>query len=315
MVARSLLVLGLAALAGCLRTPELRDCAEFPVTENPDACGSPCDIYCDVLVDACPDQVGGEDKARACRSSCIEIDAGGEFNAARGNNLQCRIREAVLAWDDPSHCASAGFSGGDVCQSTQCDEYCGLMIANCTSMYQDLAQCMSTCALFPTGGSASSGNNVECRAAAARDAGENASRCAAASLTSDGTCGSACDGYCTQVMAHCSTDPVVFDSLDTCLSTCALMPTGPFDDWRNGGDSVQCRAWHASTPAELDPVTHCAHASLYNDDHCGGICSTWCFVCGSQFDNEEACMAECTTLVSDGAPLFPDPAAARQCTP
>ena len=77
MVARSLLVLGLAALAGCLRTPELRDCAEFPVTENPDACGSPCDIYCDVLVDACPDQVGGEDKARACRSSCIEIDAGG----------------------------------------------------------------------------------------------------------------------------------------------------------------------------------------------------------------------------------------------
>ncbi|MEZ4474794.1 MAG: hypothetical protein R3F60_29190 [bacterium] len=313
MVARLVMMLALLGLGGCLRSPNLRDCAEFPLGTGGDACGTPCDVYCDVLVDACPDEVPGENKAVACRSSCLEIPATGTFDDSRGNTLQCRIRAAVLAWDDDSHCPAAGFSGGEVCVDTPCDDYCSLMTASCPTMYQDNDQCLASCALFPRG-VAGSGNSVECRTEAARQAGADANFCSAASLTSDGTCGTPCEGYCTQVMSHCTADQAIYADNGECLAACDLMAGGAaFDDWRSGGDSVQCRAWHASTPAELDPVTHCPHASLYNDHACGTTCDTWCFICGDQFSLGEECLAECAGLVESGAPLFPDPSAERQC--
>ena len=87
--------------------------------------------------------------------------------------------------------------------------------------------CLAACAAFPTGGSGLAGNSVECRL---RQITDNPEACDAASVSSDGTCGSACDGYCTQVMANCQGDNAIFGSMEECVETCGLMPVGEFDD-------------------------------------------------------------------------------------
>lgn len=300
-------------LTGCLTAPALKDCVDFPIAETigNEACGGDaCTIYCEALVDICPDTVPGDQKVAACKADC------GEF-ADPNPAIDCRLGQLRLARTDPTACDSASIGGGSECGVSQCDEYCFLLNRDCPDSFSSPEQCLQACAAIPTGGSGLAGNSIECRL---RKISENPDACDAASIASDGTCGTACDGYCTQVMANCTDAQQVFESFDACIATCAFMPVGNFNDWSlaSGGlNSVMCRAYHASAPASVNPATHCPHASLYFDQECGSICDTYCAaeMCGGEFANTEACVAACAEQINAGTPLFPDPAADPQCTP
>lgn len=308
------ILLGVALLlSGCLTAPELKDCIDFPIAEVADnkTCGDDaCTIYCEALVEICPDTVSGDQKVAACKADC------GEF-ADRDSAIDCRFAQLRRARTDASACDSASIGGGTECGFNVCDEYCFLINRDCGDSFSSPEQCLQACAAIPTGGSAQGGNSIECRLA---QISQNPDACNAASVASDGTCGSACDGYCAQVMANCTGAEAIFASVEECTQACAFMPVGDFDDWRksaNGLNSVMCRAYHASAPASVNPATHCAHAALFFDQECGSICDTYCAaeLCGGEFANVEACVASCVDQINAGTPLFPDPSATQQCTP
>jgi hypothetical protein len=81
------------------------------------ACGNNCAAYCDLMGDACPEQLGDRD---ACLDACNAVPvAQGRFNTAYdvGNTLQCRLFHVSAATLDPvTHCNHA--AGGAVCVGT-----------------------------------------------------------------------------------------------------------------------------------------------------------------------------------------------------
>lgn len=306
------LLLMTCGLSGCLTAPDLKECIDFDLEErstNP-TCSDNCTVYCEGLVRLCPDQAQGSDPLAVCLSGCREFSVD-----LLDQELNCRFKALRQARTDPAACENAGIGGGAECGADICREYCTLANRDCPTMYADEFQCLDVCNTFPDG-VALAGNSVQCRVEQLRDRGEAA--CDAASVASDGTCGTACDGYCAQIMNHCTGEHALFESLEACEAACDLMPQGSFDDWTGSGgaNSLMCRAYHASSPAQLAPEIHCPHAGIYNDDQCGGICDAYCApeMCGPQFGGDiNACITECADLASSGAPMFPDPMAARQC--
>lgn len=320
---RPLLILCVVASAGCLREPVRKDCAEFPIDKDPENCGDACQIYCEVLIDACPGAVEGADKLTVCRGFCLEINDSGDFGDTTGNTLQCRITAAVAAWDDEAQCANAAFDGGEACTDNRCGEYCEAMAANCPTAYNSRDGCDTSCRVFPRGGNEDRGNSLECRAAAARRASNDKSACEAASLTGGNVCGTHCEAYCDQALAHCAGDPDDpevpnlyqprdgMNAREVCLEVCSFMNDAvAFDDYLADGNSVQCRAYHASAPAKTDPKNHCPHASLFNAAHCGPICEAYCGICDQLGD---ACEARCEDLQMSQPELFSDPSSVQFC--
>jgi hypothetical protein len=299
------------ALGGCLTAPDLKECIDFDFEDrqtNP-TCADNCAVYCEALLQLCPEQAPGNNPLAACRAGCNEFSG-----VLEEEEFNCRFNALRQARTDASACENAGIGGGAVCGDNSCREYCLLAAQACPTMYADEFQCMDVCATFPQG-VALAGNSVQCRIERLRLDGESA--CDAASVASDGTCGTSCEGYCAQVMNHCTGEHALFDSLEDCQAACVFMPQGIFDDWSSstGANSLMCRAYHASSPAQLAPEVHCPHAGIYNDDQCGGICDTYCApeMCGAQFGDINDCVQECVDLVTSSAPMFPDPMAARQC--
>lgn len=302
----------LICLTGCLTAPQLQECIDFDFNDTRDnpACADSCETYCASLVSICPEQATGADPIAACRAGCLEFGAEESLESA----LDCRFKALREARDNPAVCESAGIGGGTRCPLDQCDEYCFLTRRDCDGMYSTFNQCKQICETFPTDGTSLGGDSVQCRIAQLAD---GPAGCNAASIASDGTCGSTCEGYCAQAMAHCEGPLAIFPDEDACLASCALMPQGQFNDWDGsvGANSLMCRAYHASSPAIDDAPTHCPHTAIYNDQKCGSVCETYCdpLMCGTQFPGIDECVDECVRLVTAGEPLFPDPAATLQC--
>ncbi|MGK0360436.1 MAG: hypothetical protein ACI9U2_002749 [Bradymonadia bacterium] len=303
----------LLCLTGCLTAPQLKECIDFDLAdtaENP-ACEDSCETYCSALVRICPNQATGANPLVACRAGCQEFGA----DDALAKALDCRFSVLRAARGNSDLCESAGIGGGTQCPIELCDEYCFLARRDCSGMYSTFEQCQQICDTFPQDGTSLGGDSVQCRIAQLSDA--SAAGCNAASIASDGTCGTACEGYCAQAMAHCEGAVAVFPDEAACLASCALIPQGQFNDWDGsvGANSLMCRAYHASSPAQDDAPTHCPHAAIYNDQKCGSICEAYCdpLMCGGQFPGIDECVDECVRLVTEREPLFPDPAATLQC--
>jgi hypothetical protein len=160
-----------AALAGCgddsasgadLGTPAL-DMA---------ASGAACAAYCDAVQGACAaSSDGGALTQYMSGSDCLDYcdNAAAWPAGASGNTLGCRLAQATAAAtgsDVAAHCAAAGPSGDNVCGSW-CDNFCQLMLKNCTgaNAIYDAATCMTKCASMPATGKPGdvTGNTVQCR--------------------------------------------------------------------------------------------------------------------------------------------------------
>ena len=313
----------LAASSGCVDDPVLRSCAEFELGTA--ECGEGCEIYCDLLATSCPAAGADSDDGRAaCLATCSETLADtGELGDESGDTLQCRIRHALLAESDPEgHCDAASFEGGGICVDVEgCSEYCELMALHCEGAYPNEQNCMATCVDMPISESDRDANTRACRLKYARQAEASSSKasCTAASLNGGATCGDPCDAYCDHVLVNCTGEHAIYANRSACVTTCRMLDTdGNFDDWRNEKDTIQCRSYHASAPAGVDPATHCPHADVYNVAHCGDRCQVFCGLmrraCEGSFESDEACEAACQSISVDD-PLYPQSGNNQTCGP
>ena len=319
------LVLIAWTLGSCIDPPQLRGCAEFPA--GTEGCPPPCEVYCGLLVDACPDQIPASDAPAldVCVAFCNETlsrAVEGTVGALSGNTLDCRMTHARLAAGDPAgHCRAAGPEGGETCVDDTCATYCAQARAHCDDLYPSDRACLDTCEAFPKGapGTWDQGNSLACRTWYARLAvGDDTARfCEAASVTGGGLCGPPCDGYCDQLDAHCA-ENAVYPNRETCLETCGLMNTsGQSDDHVTEADTVECRAYHVSHPAKADPGLHCGHGRLYDQAHCGDVCDKYCALmareCPGTHTDASACRDYCESAAPGKVPLWPEPDAALGC--
>jgi hypothetical protein len=161
----------------------------------------------------------------------------------------------------------AGAGGAPV--EASCEGYCDTLMATCgatgpNAQYPTDAQCLATCAAFPT--DVSTGNSVACRFDHASLAATVAvdPHCDHAGPAGLGPCGGACEGYCSIMLAVCGSK---FATEADCLTACAQVPGGSFTDFvypSPAGDNLSCRIAHASNAAANAGTTrdlHCAHAA------------------------------------------------------
>lgn len=147
-------------------------------------------------------------------------------------------------------------------------------MANCTgtnAVYAKKADCMAACKAMPVGNAADkAGNSSYCRAyhAGAPAASAPKTHCPHAGISSSGgVCGSACNAYCDQVTKNCTGANAQFANRAACMSWCSSQTAGNWNDTK--GNTIACRAYHASFPAAADPKTHCPHAGTSG----GGVCA------------------------------------------
>ena len=157
-----------------------------------------------------------------------------------------------------------------------CGDYCEGMETICTGDNAvDFGEmgCFKTCVGYEIGAEGdTAGNSLACRLYHLNVAGQEAPEmhCPHASPEGGGVCvdaePTACDTYCGLMEANCTGDNAVDFGADGCLAACGMWAEGTEGD--TDGDSVQCRIYHATVAGEMDPETHCPHASPEG----GGVC-------------------------------------------
>jgi len=104
-----------------------------------------CTNYCAAILSGC---VTGDviqyKSLLSCTKSCPAFVLG-TLQDTSSNTLGCRFSHALAALESPAqNCAAAGPSGGGVC-GTNCDAYCTLMLSICPSVYENQADCNTSC--------------------------------------------------------------------------------------------------------------------------------------------------------------------------
>ena len=293
------------------RADHAADAAANPAEHCPAAsangggvCGSYCEAYCSIVEDSCGDLYADE---AACMAECAALPQDGAWDAVSGDSVQCRTYHGsfpALA-DAALHCPHAAAAGGDNC-GTYCEVYCNRIEANCDGLYPDRDTCLDLCSQLPTDGAPGDtvGNSIQCRIyhATLPAAEDGALHCPHASLAGGDTCGSYCDVYCDMVDRNCG-DAAQFPDRDACLDTCEAFPTNG-DPVATIGNSVQCRIYHGSYPAEIDPEFHCPHAGVGGADVCGSWCEGYCSQmaahCPQTYGSYDACITFCEVIPADG---------------
>jgi len=127
-----------------------------------------CRNYCNTVSANCVSGNNVQYKSDlSCMNSCVAF-APGALTDTTTNTLGCRLSHALAAADSADqNCSAAGPSGGGVC-GTNCEAYCSLMLAICTSVYEDQATCLNACSkMTGINGTAyhfgGSGDNLQCR--------------------------------------------------------------------------------------------------------------------------------------------------------
>jgi len=261
---------GLAATTG---EPEVHCKGAGPFGAG--TCGSTCHSYCNLLAAACPDALADISN---CETLCSGLRSDGEYDLASlsaGDNVECRVAHATLAFQDPdTHCPAAAMKSA-VCADPKdgapsCEDYCKLVTTACTgenSPYESSAQCLAVCAKLDKGTNGdTSENTVGCRKYHAYNAvAAPAQHCPHAGPGGDGHCGEDnCESYCKLLSATCASDfAKLYTDETTCRSQCATLVGAGDDVWAKTpkvGNNVRCRLINAARAAE-DPTTHCAAAA------------------------------------------------------
>lgn len=86
-----------------------------------DGCGKWCEVYCDLAIRNCTGRFTLFSGTVDCLLACDELPDDGPWDAADGNNVQCRINQLVLAGSDPdggtvaAHCPAGSVAGSFPC--------------------------------------------------------------------------------------------------------------------------------------------------------------------------------------------------------
>lgn len=148
-----------------------------------------------------------------------------------------------------------------------CDDYCVLVLRNCTgavAQYSDLSTCLATCETMELGAEGTEqGNNIECRTFWAAISEGDTTMCTRAGPGGDGTCGMNCESFCASTMQICADEVIPpYDSEAECLTACGgYSATERFDAGDIAGNTFACRLYHM-TAASTEPGTHCQHTGV-----------------------------------------------------
>ncbi|HEY6724417.1 MAG TPA: hypothetical protein VI197_10305 [Polyangiaceae bacterium] len=188
------------------------------------------------------------------------------------------------AGSEPENSAASASGGTGTANTTTggpepslCEDYCHDIMESCTGsqlQYRDQAQCMKICKMLPEGELGKiNENTVACRAKYVGDARygsgtELDAYCRRAGPGGAGYCGSNCEGYCSLMMHVCTGSDVgvyKFDSSEACVEACEALPSSDegyavSNPLIADGNHVECRLFHVTSAAMLDPEEHCEHA-------------------------------------------------------
>ena len=286
--------------------------------EHPDSCRSSlslCDEYCEVVMEACPQDYVTRD---TCLGVCTLLPEGDLNEASQTNTVACRLNAAKAApavseREREVMCQAAGPGGGGVCGSN-CESYCLLAEQACGDQLPSLRDCERACEALGDSNRYDAtldhaGDTVQCRLVHLSSATvEPEPHCGHAGLHATLWCVDeepSCEAYCRITQAACQGDRAVYRSESECEAACALLDLGATDD--DIQDTVGCRTWHAKS-ALFDPDNHCSHAGPTGDGHCGidsdagfAACAPYCRVveaaCPEHFaevwDSSDECLESC----------------------
>lgn len=114
--------------------------------------------------------------------------------------------------------------------------------------------------------------------------------------------GPSCEAYCKDVVSTCTGEDTQYGSPEECIWVCERLAPGSLGD--KDGDTVACRAYHASTNAKTDTRTWCAAAGPFGGGVCGDRCGAFCGLA----------LAVCTSAGGDGgAPWSSEPDCVTAC--
>lgn len=226
----------------------------------------------------------------ASNSSASAGDANADTTTSTTSGGSGGSQGEAGAGPDPGDSTASGGTGGtgdtvdtganttgNEPEPTLCESYCDDIMESCTGsqlQYRDHAQCMKICEMLPEGELGQiNENTVSCRAKYVGDARygsgtELEAYCRRGGPGGAGYCGSDCEGFCALMMHVCSGSDVgvyQFQSSEACVETCEALPTsGEGYSVSNpliaDGNHVECRLFHVTSAAMLDPEEHCEHA-------------------------------------------------------
>jgi len=180
------------------------------------------------------------------------------------------------------------------CAQTDCPTYCNLFMTICNDAisdfnwsYDDMTDCLTTCAAFPAGAiSDVAVNSVGCRsyhAQAANTSHNTSYHCPHASSVGGALCGSYCESYCNMSLHGCTATngyavmgSPALNNYAECMKICAIYPVGEIG-LDVDGNTLACRTYHAQNVYKIDD-THCPHASPNGDNVCGTQCEAYCMI-------------------------------------
>jgi hypothetical protein len=228
-----------------------------------DKCGSTCDAYCSLTASFCPKTLENID----CMQACSGLRHDGVYDYATlgaGDNVECRIAQAVRASADPETYCPGAAPKSTACADPgdgepDCNDYCTLVTVACTganTVYESKAQCMAVCPLLEKGkNSDTTPDTVGCRKYHSYNALSGPeSHCPHAAPTGDGHCGPSCPAYCMLLEKTCPTEfATTYGDASTCNSECATIP-GALDDkyfeQQTVKDTMRCRVTNVARAAE-----------------------------------------------------------------
>lgn len=151
-----------------------------------------CEHYCDVVMEACQEDLAVYETRGQCLSACSTLDPG-EGSHTTQNTVGCRLYHAYSALAAPAqHCSHASPAGDGHCGVDNCESYCTIAQGLCQDEFDEAFDsreaCLQQCASLEgaeadTGYSieqATSGGGVACRVYNAIASADDASLCAAA---------------------------------------------------------------------------------------------------------------------------------------
>jgi hypothetical protein len=119
-----------------------------------------------------------------------------------------------------------------------------------------------------------------------------------------------CEAYCDSVLKNCTGKYEQYRTRLQCLEVCKRLPEGTIGD--GNVNSVQCRIRQARF-AESEAFLYCKAAGPLGAGKCGSNCESYCSLMDatctkestatnvelSYFENNQACMSNCTTMPDD----------------
>jgi len=125
-----------------------------------------------------------------------------------------------------------------------------------------------------------------------------------------------CESYCGIFAKTCGSQSSILNNAgSSCLTACSNLTNGALGDV--AGNTVECRAYHASFPSVANATFHCPHASISGGGACGSLCDTYCHFAinactgtNQLYANLAACTTNCSAFsaaqMSAGSPGITD---------